>query len=90
MDSQQHFYEKMQLFKKVNGSGITTLIISNKQTKIVKSLEESILLVKKSSEIIKNETKEQKGGFLPMILGKLFAGLLGRALKGVIRAGQDF
>ena len=84
----------MQLFKKVHESGITTLIISNKQmedtTKIVKSLEESILLVKKSSEIIKNETKEQKGGFLPMILGKLFAGLLGRALKGVIRAGQDF
>ena len=37
--------------------------------KIVKSLEESGLLVKGISETIKNEAKEQKGGFLPILLG---------------------
>ena len=50
----------------------TVLIISNKEMgdimKIVKSLEESALLVKRIKETIKNETKEQKGGFLPMLL----------------------
>ena len=67
--------------------------------KIVKSLEESGLLVKDVSEIIKNEAKEQKGGFLGMLLGTLGASLLGnlltgkakiRAGEGAIRAGQDF
>ena len=37
--------------------------------RIVKSLEESGLLVKGISETIKNEAKEQKGGFLPILLG---------------------
>ena len=60
--------------------------------KIVKSLEESGLLVKGISETIKNETKEQKGGFVPLLLGTLAASLLGSVLtgKGVIRAGEYF
>ena len=60
--------------------------------KIVKSLEESGLLVKGISETIKNETKEQKGGFVPLLLGTLAASLLGSVLtgKGVIRAGGNF
>ena len=58
--------------------------------KIVKSLEESGLLKKGISETIKNEAKEHKGGFLPMLLGILVANMLGSALtgKGVIRAGE--
>ena len=57
--------------------------------KIVKSLEESGLVVKGVSETIKNERKEQKGEFLQMLLGTLADSLLGSALtgKGVIRAG---
>ena len=67
--------------------------------KIVTSLEDSGLLIKIISETIKNEAKEQKGGFLRMLLGTLGASLLGNMLasKGVmradedmIRAGQDF
>ena len=52
------------IHKKMFGSGASTLIISHKEMndimKIVKSLEESGLLVKGFSETIKNETKEQK------------------------------
>ena len=44
--------------------------------KIVKSLEESGLLIKGVSETIKNEAKEEKGGFLEMLLGILGASLL--------------
>ena len=67
--------------------------------KIVTSLEESGLLVKEISETIKNETKEQNGGFLPMLLGTLATNLLGsvltakrviRAREGTIRAGENF
>ena len=59
--------------------------------KILKSLEESGLLVKGISETIKNETKEQKGRFLPMLLGTLAASLLRSAWtrNGVIRAGEN-
>ena len=50
-----------------------TLIISNEEMKnimkIVKSFEESGLLIKRVSKIIENETKEQKYGFLSMLLG---------------------
>ena len=35
--------------------------------KIVKSLEESKLLIREISEVIKNEAKEQKGRFLRML-----------------------
>ena len=48
-------------------SGVTTLIILNKEIndimKIVKSLEESGLLIKGVSKTIKNEAEEQKGDF---------------------------
>ena len=46
------------------GSGFTSLIICNEEMddimKIVKSLQESGLLIKGVSETIKNEVKEQK------------------------------
>ena len=75
--------------KKTYGSGTTTLIISNEEMehirKIVKSLEESGLLIKGISETIKNEAKEQKGGFLSVLLGTLAASMLE---SGVRRAGE--
>ena len=84
--------------KKVLGSGTTTLIISNDEMndilKIVKSLENYGLLLKGVSETIQHEAKEQRGGFLSMLLGTLGASLLGDILskglsgKGVIRAGE--
>ena len=55
------------------------LIISNGEMnimKIIKSLEESGLLIKGVSKTIKNEAKEQKGRFLSMLLGTLGASLL--------------
>ena len=57
---------------------------------IVKSLEDSRLLLKGVSETIQNEAKEQKGGFLSMLLGILGASLLGNILagKGTNRAGE--
>ena len=60
--------------------------------KIVKSLEESALLIKGVSETIKYKTKEQKGGFCRMLLGTLGTSLLGNLLKvnGTIRAGESF
>ena len=68
------------------GSGDTALIISNQEMndimKIVKSLEKSCLLIKDVSETIKNEPKEEKGGFLRMLLGTLGASLLKNILTG--------
>ena len=57
--------------------------------KIVKSFEKSRLLIKGISESIKNETKEQKGEFLRMLVGTLAASILENALAGkeIIRAG---
>ena len=61
-----------------------TLIISNDETndviKIIKSLEDSGLLLKRVTETVQNEVKEQKGGFLSMLLGTLGASLLGNIL----------
>ena len=48
--------------------------------KIVKSLEESGLLVKGISETMENEPKEHEGGFLSMLLGTLEPSLLGNLL----------
>ena len=48
-------------------------------TKIIKSLQETGLLIKGISETIKIEAKEQKGGFLSMLLGTLPARILGKA-----------
>ena len=75
------------IHKKVLGSGKnTTLIISNKDIddliKIVKSLEDSGLLLKGVTESVQNEVKEQKGGFLSMLLGTLGASLLGNLPTG--------
>ena len=62
--------------------------------KIVKSLEDSNVLLKGVSETIQHEAKEQRGGFLSMLLGTLGVSLLGDILskglsgKGVIRAGE--
>ena len=75
-----------EIHKKISGSGnMTTLIISNDEIhiiKIVKSLEDSGLLVKGITETVQNEVKEQKGGFLSMLLGTLGASLLGNLLTG--------
>ena len=83
------------IHKKILGSGNnTTLIISNKDMddliKIVKSLEDSGLLLKGVTESIQNEIKEQKGGFLSMLLGTLGASLLGNILtgKGINKKGK--
>ena len=73
--------------KKILGSGNrTTIIISNDEIediiKIVKSLEDSVFLLKGVTETVQNEVKEQKGGFLSMLLGTLDVSLLGNILKG--------
>ena len=58
--------------------------------KIIQALENSGVLLKGVTKTIKNETKEQKGGFLSMLLGTLGASLLGNLLsgKGIVRAGE--
>ena len=88
------------IHKKILGSGHsnnTTLIISNDEMdyilKIVKPLGDSGVLLKDVSETIQHEAKEQRVGFLSMLLGTLGASLLGDVLskglsgRGVIRAG---
>ena len=83
--------------KKILGSGTTTLIISkdemNDILKIVKSFEDSGILLKGVGETIKDEAKEQKGGFLSALLGTLGASLFGDMLfsrkgKSAIKAGE--
>ena len=88
--------------KKIFGSVMTALIISNEEMidtmKIIKSHEESGVLIKGVSETTKNEAKEQRDGFLSMLLGILVASLLRNLLtskgvmtagEGVIRAGEE-
>ena len=78
----------------IHGSGNTTFIISNEEMndimKIIQALENSNILLKGVTKTIKNETKEQKGGFLSMLLGTLGASLLGNLLTGkrILRAGS--
>ena len=78
-----------------SGSGTTTLKISNEKMrdlmKIVKPLEYSGLLIKVSTQAIQIETKEQRGGFIVMLLGTLSASLLENMLtdKEVIRVGNE-
>ena len=80
--------------KKMHGSGTTTLVISNEEIndiiKILQALEDSNNLLKGVSETIKNQIKEQKGGFLSMLLDTLGASLLKNLLsgKGIVRAGE--
>ena len=81
------------IHKNILASGTTTLIISNNEMddiiKIVKSLDDSGLLLKGGGETIQNEAKEQKRRFLSMLLGTLGASLLGNILdgKGMNRSG---
>ena len=69
-------------------------MISNEEMndimKIVQDLEDSKILLKAVTKTIKKETKEQKRGFLSMLLGTLGASLLGNLLagKGIVRAGS--
>ena len=86
--------------KKINGSGATKgagvkLIIEQEDMNdimiIIKTPENSGILLKGVSKTIKNATKEQRGGFLGMLLGTLGASLLGNLLTGgkaIVRAGE--
>ena len=86
--------------KKIHGSGIKLVIEEedmNDIMKIIEALENSGLLLKGGTKTIENETKEQRGRFLGMLLGTLGASLLGnlltgkgimRAVDGIVRAGS--
>ena len=79
--------------KKIHGSGVK-LIIEQEDVKdimkTIEALENSCILLKGVTKTIENETKEQRGGFLSMLLGTLGASLLGNLLtgKGIMRAGN--
>ena len=68
------------IHKKILGSGNITLIISNEKMndviKIVQALEDSNMFLKGVTKTIENETKEQKGRFLSMLLGTLGASFI--------------
>ena len=71
--------------KKIFGSGVKLIIQQEDMKdimKIIKALENSGILFKGVSKTIKNETKEQRGRFLIMLLGPLGASLLGNLLSG--------
>ena len=85
------------------GAGVKLIIEQedmNDIIKVIEALENSGILLKGVTKTIENETKEQRGGFLSMLLGILGASLLGnlstdrkgivRAGEGVIRAGEGF
>ena len=79
--------------KKIHGSGIKLIIEAEDMQdiiKIIKELENSDILLKGVSKTIENEIKEQRGGFLSMLLGTLGVSLLGNLLteKDIIRAGE--
>ena len=80
--------------KKIHGAGVKLIIEQedmNDIMKIIEALENSGSLLKGVSKTIKNEAKEQRGGFLSMLLGTLGANLLGNLLtggKGIMRAGD--
>ena len=86
--------------KKIHGSGVKLIIEQedmNDIIKIVEALENSGILLKGVTKTIENETKEQRGGFLSVLLGTLGASLLGNLLggkglayaeEGIVRAGE--
>ena len=87
--------------KKMRGEGVKLVIEQedmNDIMQIIEALENSGILLKGVTKAIENETKEQRGGFLSILLGTLGASLLGnlltggegivRAGKGVVRAGE--
>ena len=82
------------IHKKMMGEGVK-LVIEQEQMndimKIIEVLENSGILLKGVTKTIENETKEQRGGFLSMLLGTLGASLLENLLtggKGIVRAGE--
>ena len=80
--------------KKIHDSGIKLIIEQEDMKdimKIIEALENSGILLKGVSKTIENETKEQRGGLLSMLLGTLGASLLGNLLtdgKAIMRAGE--
>ena len=86
--------------KKIHGSGVKLVIEQEDMNviKIIEALENSGILLKGVTKAIENETKEQRGGFLSMLLGTLGASLFGnlftggkgmmRASEGIVRAGE--
>ena len=86
--------------KKIRGDGIKLTIEQedvNDIIKIIEALENSGILLKGVTKTIENAAKEQRGGFLSMLLGTLGASLLGnllsgkglaRASEGIVRAGE--
>ena len=80
--------------KKIHGSGVILIIEQKDMNDIMKineALENSGISLKGVSKTIENETKEQRGGFLSMLLGTLGASLLGNLLtggKGMMKAGD--
>ena len=80
--------------KKIHGSGVKLVIEQedmNDIIKIIEALENSRILLKGVTKTIENETKEQGGGFLSMLLRTLGASLLRNLLtggKGMMRAGE--
>ena len=87
--------------KKIHGSGVKLIIeqvVMNDIMKIIEALENSGILLKGVTKTIENETREQRGGFLGMLLGTLGASLLGNLLTGgkrmmrvgdgIVRAGE--
>ena len=80
--------------KKNHGSGVKLIIEQedmNDIMKIIEALENAGILLKGVTKTIENETKEQRGVFLSMLLGALGATLLGNLLtggKGIVRAGE--
>ena len=80
--------------KEIHGSGTTTLIIPNKEMndimKIVQALEDSGISLKGTTKTIENKTKDQKGGFLEMLLRTLGTSLLGNmsAGKGIVTTAE--
>ena len=80
--------------RKTRGLGVKLIIEPedmNDIMKIIEALEDSGILLKGVSKTIENETKEQRGGFLSMLLDTLGASLSGNLLtggKGILRAGK--
>ena len=77
--------KKMHGSEATKGAGVKLIIEQEDMKdimKIIKALENSGILLKGVSKNIKNETKEQRGGFLNMLLGTLGASLLGNLLSG--------
>ena len=89
----------MKIIEALENSGILLKGVSktienedmNDIMKIIETLENSGILLKGVSKTIESETKEQKGGFLSVLLGTLGASLLGNLLmgrKGIVCAGE--